>query len=74
MQNFEIWLARQLVNGTRRHFSSLHAEYLQEKRATMSEPFNKQHPLTDEQRDAALAARIAELEARVAELEAKVNN
>ena len=37
MENFNIWLARAILKGTRRHFSALHAEYLQEKRASMSD-------------------------------------
>jgi hypothetical protein len=69
-------IARRIVrNQTRKHFSTLHAEALEEIRMSENQ---LQHPQTDaqitEQKHAervALLTRVAELEQRVAALEGK---
>jgi len=64
MQSLNDFVAASILKGSRKRFSALHADYLQEKRETQME-----HPKTAEQIAAELEARLAELEQRVAALE-----
>jgi cell division protein FtsB len=68
MKSFPQYLATTLLTGTRKHFSRLHADYLQE--IQMSEQL--QHPKTDAQIVEQKHAQIVALQARVTELEIKV--
>jgi len=61
-------IAKRIMANTRKRYSTLHAEALEET-AIMSET-SLQHPLTDAQKEAEQEARLAALEAAVAELQA----
>jgi len=77
METLSQFLARQLLTDTRKHFSTLHQQWLDKQQEQQMPQNHMQHPKTDAQvadqkhaEHTALLNRVAELEQRVAALEA----